>query len=598
MAEVYTDLNEKNKIARVDISDKRVIPVILLPGIMGSNLKVKRTKKQLWRVDGVGSLLIWTTQGAKFRKNNLHPKKVSVDNRGKVKSMLSYASEKLKDVAGVLPGGRWVLKKQIEDMYKNNPENILFGSRESRGWGEVAYRSYGDFLDKLQRELLESGDLTKQLMSNVLKTEPANKEQKLQKEELDVLKKYLFPVHAIGYNWLDSNINSAQEVGNKIEKIIKNYNQKKMKCHKVILVTHSMGGLVARYYSGCLGGEKNIYGIVHGVMPSIGAAATYTRMKSGNENTATAAVSYLKGEVTAEILGKDAAEMTAICSHSPGPLELLPSKGYGMHWLRIQKPQDYSDDSETTPQKVGNERVLEQVVIEEVRAPKNDPYTEIYLQREKWWKLIDEELLNPNNKHNNAAIIEKDWGIYEKIIVEQVMPFHSNISGRFHPNTYSFHGENMGEIIPDEYKTAKSASWRQVLEEIKFIPVITPSPHPFSPVLIQPPAPVSVPVNLESYESKTALRDGRLVRGETGNVRTVRWPDNKANRFVLRGQRDDGDGTVPVHSGRLEDNVVKERYSTHVAHESCYTNINCQLFTLRSIIRIAHEVYNDKEMAF
>ncbi len=61
-----------------------------------------------------------------------------------------------------------------------------------------------------------------------------------------------------------------------------------MKCHKVILVTHSMGGLVARYYSECLTepgpGRDKIYGIVHGVMPSIGAAATYTRMKRGTEN--------------------------------------------------------------------------------------------------------------------------------------------------------------------------------------------------------------------------------------------------------------------------------------------------------------------------
>jgi triacylglycerol esterase/lipase EstA (alpha/beta hydrolase family) len=56
------------------------------------------------------------------------------------------------------------------------------------------------------------------------------------------------------------------------------------KCEKVILVTHSMGGLVARYYSELLDGDfgqKNILGIVHGVMPDRGAPMAYKRMKAG-----------------------------------------------------------------------------------------------------------------------------------------------------------------------------------------------------------------------------------------------------------------------------------------------------------------------------
>lgn len=46
-----------------------------------------------------------------------------------------------------------------------------------------------------------------------------------------------------------------------------------MTCHKAIWVSHSMGGLVARYYSEVTGGRIDLLGIVHGMMPTPGAPA-------------------------------------------------------------------------------------------------------------------------------------------------------------------------------------------------------------------------------------------------------------------------------------------------------------------------------------
>ncbi len=79
---------------------------------------------------------------------------------------------------------------------------------------------------------------------------------------------------------------------------------------------------MARYYSECLEGRDKIYGIVHGVMPSVGAAATYTRMKRGTENTESGLAGAV-GYLTSHILGRNAAEMVAIGSQSSGALELL-----------------------------------------------------------------------------------------------------------------------------------------------------------------------------------------------------------------------------------------------------------------------------------
>ena len=55
-----------------------------------------------------------------------------------------------------------------------------------------------------------------------------------------------FPVHAMGYNWLRSNKKSGKEIAARIEALIKRYVDQGYQCEKVIVVTHSMGGLVAR----------------------------------------------------------------------------------------------------------------------------------------------------------------------------------------------------------------------------------------------------------------------------------------------------------------------------------------------------------------
>ncbi|NDJ57563.1 hypothetical protein GWD52_11275 [Enterobacteriaceae bacterium 4M9] len=654
MAEVYTDLNEKNKIARVDISDKRVIPVILLPGIMGSNLKEKDSEESLWLVDDAFSLLQWSlpTHGAIKRKNKLHPARVSVDNIGKVipipseeelsqlkkdynrdKSAHNYATQALYNrYPGFDDEGKYALtpskdeksrlkkdiqniehkhKRAVQALYEKYAEFVLFGYREARGWGEVSFLSYGSFLDDLQRKLLAKKPPLN-IADEIPGTEGNTNEPLLTKEKLKVLKKYLFPVHAIGYVWLDSSMNSAKKVGGKIEKIISDYRRKGMKCNKVILVTHSMGGLVARYYSECLGGAKNIYGIIHGVMPSIGAAATYTRMKRGTENSATGYnFERFKGFVTAEILGKNAAEMTAICSQSPGPLELLPSKDYGMRWLRIQHdyvvekepitlppPElDVEYEKETDPEIEADIETEEETGIEDepgvktkdlepiiisgtARYPKADPYEEIYLRRDKWWKLIDEELLNPKTGRT-----EKDWGIYEEIILEKVKPFHERISGKFHSNTYTFYGETNPKNILKKFKTQTVATWSETGAEF-------PWAMTFEGMISR-----KIRQEIEDRLSKP-LTDRRVKTGEVNEIRTIRTTDGELKRYKLNDASNNGDGTVPVHSGKIALKNVKERLSIETEHEPAYGSPISQLFTLRSIIKIAQQVYNDKDMAF
>ncbi|HHH6516717.1 TPA: hypothetical protein ACP2G6_002698, partial [Escherichia coli] len=82
---MHMDRADKNKVGTAEIEDLRVIPVIFLPGIMGSNLMDKKGKS-IWRYDDSMSLMGWSlpTSGPKERKRLLHPDRVKVDNRGRI----------------------------------------------------------------------------------------------------------------------------------------------------------------------------------------------------------------------------------------------------------------------------------------------------------------------------------------------------------------------------------------------------------------------------------------------------------------------------------------------------------------------------------
>ncbi|MBW9336870.1 alpha/beta hydrolase, partial [Herbaspirillum sp. RU 5E] len=108
----------------------------------------------------------------------------------------------------------------------------------------------------------------------------------LSEEDLRDAAEMLYPVHAVGYNWLQSNGVSAQRLGGEIERITAYYRSKGKHCEQVILITHSMGGLVTRACAQLPGMAERILGVVHGVMPAIGAPATYKRMRAGFEGAA------------------------------------------------------------------------------------------------------------------------------------------------------------------------------------------------------------------------------------------------------------------------------------------------------------------------
>ena len=225
--------------------------------------------------------------------------------------------------------------------------------------------------------------------------------KQLRKRDWGALAKlFEFPVHAFGYNWTGDAALAGSKLVARIDEIIAEAKQVTGRCEKVILISHSMGGLVTRAASTLAGGEGKILGIVHGVQPAWGAAAAYWRIKAGFEGGGIA------GRIASRFLG------------SSGP--------------HTTHPDPYTD--------------IYRVKAEVAKPKTGNPSTNT------WWGLVDPTLLNPGivsgdagaaNEWDNLAENKRDlWPLYLELLAV-AEGFHTALGSDFHPATYSFHGTKL-----------------------------------------------------------------------------------------------------------------------------------------------------------
>jgi pimeloyl-ACP methyl ester carboxylesterase len=73
----------------------------------------------------------------------------------------------------------------------------------------------------------------------------------------------------VGYNWLRCNSEAAARLAQKIDTWIAEWKARPgYQCDKVILISHSMGGLVCRAYA--RQHPDKVLGVIHGVQPAVG----------------------------------------------------------------------------------------------------------------------------------------------------------------------------------------------------------------------------------------------------------------------------------------------------------------------------------------
>ena len=508
----HKSLNAK---ARCILPPTKVIPVIFIPGVMGTNLKKgkRQGSEAVWRGDNLVNVLFqWSGRSGKTRSELLNPKTTFVDNRGDIDNTVHTPF---------------------------SDDGCLFPSRRERGWGEALAFSYSQFLSVFQGALVddwqcdvvglkqsrgysfEARGILNGLVGERLNTEEAENESVLTSDELTHFKHFLYPVHVFGYNWLQDNAISAANLTRYIDEILNLYRYKHgygLATEKVILVTHSMGGLVARYamnpaegsFNGC---QDKVLGVIHGVIPDLGSPAAYRRMKTGAGQEG----------IAGNVLGVNAKELMPLLARAPGPLQLLPYPKYKSPWLMIDGDGNYP--------KVDN----------------SDPFTDIYLRNDVWWKLYQSDII-----HSDNFIIDKNWKSYTKLVDINVRNFMVHqAQGLYHPNTYVFYGETVDSDA--------SLKWHKTT--------------------------LSGVFSLSGLDN-LPQNHYRFMYGNT------------VNEYKLQSSNSQGDGTVPVESLLSIQYAAKSVLATNVDHQSAYRVENifttdlltpAVKFTLRSIIKIVHK---------
>lgn len=561
-AEGFATPKEDKKPQCARFLPKRVLPIVFLPGIMGSNLKLsperqamlRRSNNIAWRPDILDATNIddASNETPRERQLRLDPLQTSVD---------IYDPTGKADVSGDARHTNVELnEKYASPTLMDDPPTVKNGRRgkqkaRARGWSEVLFKSYGELLQMLEARLNNTFNDGKLQMEwrDVVGIDPALwqctpslPQKELTEDELKaVVTGCWFAVYALGYNWLQSNGVSAKIVAARIEKIISDLNVSGYECQKVIIVTHSMGGLVGRALIhpdyGNL--KEKVLGVVHGVMPAIGAPAAYRRIRAGFEDPGL--MHNAKGSLTAKVAGNRGTEVTAVLANAPGGLELLPSEAYGNGWLKVTHNDQCLDSWPKT----------------------GDPYAEIYKVKGRWYSLLRENWINPC-----GLSTDEGGGDFARTCayLDQAKYFHRQINQTFHPNSYAHYGadtqrSSFAEVVWDISKECKDLKgWHDW-------PIISDSEQGKLEVARR-----ELPITPNPYAATMA----RTVKASV--YATLLPPDAP------------GDQTVPARSAdhQLRSGQFKAIFrQTGYEHQSSFQDRKAIASTLYCIIRIAQQAH-------
>jgi pimeloyl-ACP methyl ester carboxylesterase len=358
----------------------------------------------------------------------------------------------------------------------------------------------------------------------------------LTEAELEKHARHNYPVYGAGYNWLRSSLEASQRLEQRVVQIIESWRGMKRECDQVILVTHSMGGLVARACAKRI--PDKIAGVIHGVMPALGAPAAYRRMACGTE------APDIVGKFTAMILGATTYDTTPVLATSPGPLELLPNHLYPRPWLHVRVTQPSGPTG-------ARETAFDYLHLPNEGQP--NPY-DIYRDMKPWFRLVDPALADPAGK-----FADKKGGVEKAIkdAINAAEQFHTKYLGDYyHPNTYAFYGDDPNQLSFGQIRWVgrRQAGLRTVL----------------------------TPANVGA---------GKLSRHDPDGGRFVDVDPECSVLFKPDPPETRGDRTVPHQSGAGPAGKVQHLFETRgYDHQGSYNNEDMLMLTLRLIVRIVQGV--------
>jgi len=433
-----------------------VIPVIFVPGVMGSNICQKDGSEKVWSppnsaVSGVWAGITGGFWSAKKRHVVFDPDNTEVDPTGPCPiSPYNYwidEGEAKRRMWGALHADSYHsfmarLEEQLNDQYVNPGaqevhlisqlgmlEYLGGGPSKTENYRAHAWQTMPDYATFAQKAV------------NAWGAQP----KALSKGEIKRVGDYYYPVWAFGYNWLRSNEEAANELIEYINtEVLKRYEGKYFRHQgKVILITHSMGGLVGRRAAQIA--PDKILGVIHGAQPVMGAPVLYRRFRSGMEIDG---FFDIPGRVFAGIAGGTEEKVAAQIACAPGPLELAPTCDYPPHWLKIAfKTRTIHKGSGIFNPSV---KQAGDVIF---TAPERNPYLEIYSKTTDkcWWGLAHPENLDPSErlKGDNLDPVK----VFKKAVTD-AESFHGTLKRHAHPMTYGFYGND-----DNKHRTFGHVTW-------------------------------------------------------------------------------------------------------------------------------------------
>ncbi len=514
-----TDLQHQIRIV------KHSIPVVFIPGIMGTRLL--NADGKAWDPDSKGFMFSQYVLGtAEHHKALLIDQPHSVFHHGPPGGGRA-ASEKAEDTNSSDKAWckeRWAkrLKPILNNPKRNNWQWLPLRADLSadafteqaaqvlvdHGWGEVALSFYEDFLFTLGGAYFRSLEQC-----------------------------FVFPVYARGYNWVDSNQDSGAYLANEIKKIIDA--EKAIpgrECDRVVIVSHSMGGLASRSAMGLHDLKGSCFGAIHGAQPATGAPEAYYEMRAGAH-----------GGMSALAIGTDSATVMPVLANCAGGLELLPTRLYKTGagqagWLQ---------------QTDKNGRVMGKVL-----PAHGDPYAEIYKADKGFLRLIlHPELLNPGGQERQDPSIKQGTAQTPQAksfaLMDKADKFHHDLNTWTHDKTAVAYGQDG----PATYDSINYAYQRPYQER-------------------------------QDYDRGAGfgkIPDSNPDEGKGADLDKNVW-------YLIADKHGQGDGTVPRSSGGSLQPTLRKAYQTHgPVHAEFYKDSGVHQFAIDTIGLLA-EAYRKQQV--
>lgn len=572
---------------------REAIPIIFVPGIMGSRLLNATSQDSVWDPDDPNSLAKnYFARGGQHRKDLLIGPSfsnsylsVAGGRFGKPQDALGAAFAKREFSGWYAQEWSWAQKDE------NVTEQAYFDSSSSKNSSGGSGYTLDDHIlqftspEKVQESFDGLSDNAKQMSHEAqiaLKNGWAGVAWSFYGEiickiannrwsEAGLRKYFYFPTYAFGYNWTQSNRTSGAQLAEYIQAVIQAEAQGGRLCNYVILVTHSMGGLVARACSELASSRNKILGIVHGAQPAVGTPAAYHQVRAGQDVVPLPIRKFwntdkLKEYAATQIMGPDAGTIDPIFGHAPGPAELLPAPSYKTNKSNVNPAHRDSPQwlYETGPQHAAALPV------------KGSPFDSIYDNDADFRGLpLDAPNVLPDSENERVTAFSRNKSAADAFrqTLTIARDFHADLQRNSHPVTYYSYSYNL------EAKTYDEITYQYMRQHMQDTSVVLPDGG--TAVITDP------QTTGQGFDVDPKTQGLYQIAPKTGSGDGTVAASSATSLGAPGGLRPPLSGETPDLSYPPHQNIIRIKAVPGLEHSGIYQNEAINNFTLQAITEIA-----------